>query len=331
MPLLYEPESPGPRLSVQASVAVELEWALASAGRLDFRRDHADLAAAYDRHPELAERVQAFWQGDRDISCHGFIELMALAHLGGLLFSTDAGALIARLPELCRASPTDLDFASESEHDRAALLSRLEVLRTSASMRKRYVQLISDVWAMVGGVWEKEGRPAVEAAVTARRRAAAGGASWQEVAKSLCDPVEVDDLVSRLAPDHEVVVVPAYFTHFGLLIDLSGVLVIGVRTESAAAESRARTEALARRLKALADPTRLAILDSLAGGPTTVTALAQAFDLAQPTVSNHVKVLREAGLVTNARDGGRRQLVVRIETVTDLLDHLRAVLGQVAS
>ena len=61
--------------------------------------------------------------------------------------------------------------------------------------------------------------------------------------------------------------------------------------------ARARTESVARRLKAVADPTRLAILHSLATAPSTVGELAVLFRIAQPTVSMHVKVLRESGLV----------------------------------
>jgi len=52
---------------------------------------------------------------------------------------------------------------------------------------------------------------------------------------------------------------------------------------------------------ALADPTRRAILARLAEGEATVNQLAEPFDLRLPTVSKHLKVLREAGLVTQSR------------------------------
>ena len=48
---------------------------------------------------------------------------------------------------------------------------------------------------------------------------------------------------------------------------------------------------------ALADPTRRAILARLAQGETTVNELAKPFDLRLPTVSKHLKVLQQAGLV----------------------------------
>ena len=53
---------------------------------------------------------------------------------------------------------------------------------------------------------------------------------------------------------------------------------------------------------ALADPTRRAILARLAQGDATVGELARPFDMSLPGVSKHLKVLRDAGLVTQGRD-----------------------------
>jgi len=52
---------------------------------------------------------------------------------------------------------------------------------------------------------------------------------------------------------------------------------------------------------ALADPTRRAILARLAGGEATVNELVAPFDLSQPTISKHLKVLEGAGLVSRGR------------------------------
>ena len=57
---------------------------------------------------------------------------------------------------------------------------------------------------------------------------------------------------------------------------------------------------------ALADPTRRAILARLAEGEATVSELAEPFDLAQPTISKHLRVLEEAGLIQHAREAQRR-------------------------
>ena len=54
---------------------------------------------------------------------------------------------------------------------------------------------------------------------------------------------------------------------------------------------------------AISDPTRRAILDQLARGPTRVTDVAAPFDMSLNAVSKHVKVLERAGLVRRARQG----------------------------
>src|SRR5450759_2717559 len=55
--------------------------------------------------------------------------------------------------------------------------------------------------------------------------------------------------------------------------------------------------------QALADPKRILILYALSEGPRTVTELTEALDVPQPTVSRHLKVLRERHLVSTEREG----------------------------
>ena len=57
---------------------------------------------------------------------------------------------------------------------------------------------------------------------------------------------------------------------------------------------------------ALADPTRRAILARLALGEATVTELAKPFEMTQPAISQHLKVLEEAGLIVQRVDGTKR-------------------------
>ncbi|ASO20756.1 DNA-binding transcriptional ArsR family regulator [Actinoalloteichus hoggarensis] len=66
------------------------------------------------------------------------------------------------------------------------------------------------------------------------------------------------------------------------------------------------SELLDRTFAALADPTRRAIMIRLAQGEATVSELAEPFDISQPAVSKHLKVLERAGLVTRGRDAQRR-------------------------
>lgn len=64
------------------------------------------------------------------------------------------------------------------------------------------------------------------------------------------------------------------------------------------------TNALA--FAALADPTRRKVFERLADGPRAVGELAQGLPVSRPAVSQHLKVLKEAGLVTDRADGARR-------------------------
>jgi len=57
---------------------------------------------------------------------------------------------------------------------------------------------------------------------------------------------------------------------------------------------------------ALADPTRRAILARLSSGEASVMELAAPFDMSQPAISKHLRVLERAGLITRGRDRQRR-------------------------
>jgi DNA-binding transcriptional ArsR family regulator len=69
---------------------------------------------------------------------------------------------------------------------------------------------------------------------------------------------------------------------------------------------------------ALANPTRRDILDMLLGGELTVFALAQRFDMARPSVSEHLKVLRDCGLVAENRRGRFRHYRVNPDPLQEI-------------
>ena len=64
--------------------------------------------------------------------------------------------------------------------------------------------------------------------------------------------------------------------------------------------------AYANALTALADPTRRLVFERLRPGPQPVTAIARGLPVSRPAVSQHLKVLKEAGLVTDRPEGTRR-------------------------
>ena len=73
---------------------------------------------------------------------------------------------------------------------------------------------------------------------------------------------------------------------------------------------------------ALANPTRRDVLDLLLDGPQPAGAIAAHFDMARPSVSEHLKVLREAGLVTENRDGRHRLYAVAARPLAEMRDWL---------
>lgn len=71
-------------------------------------------------------------------------------------------------------------------------------------------------------------------------------------------------------------------------------------------------------LFALADPTRRAVFERLRAGPLAVGAVAGGMPVSRPAVSQHLKVLKDAGLVEERRDGARRIYGVRRKGLEEL-------------
>ena len=74
-------------------------------------------------------------------------------------------------------------------------------------------------------------------------------------------------------------------------------------------------------LDALGDATRMAIFQKLSAGPIAVNELARMLPVSRPAVSQHLKVLKEAGLVTDAKAGTRRLYQLDPEGVARLRAH----------
>lgn len=75
-------------------------------------------------------------------------------------------------------------------------------------------------------------------------------------------------------------------------------------------------------LSVLADPTRRTVFERLRAGPRPVNILAAGLPVSRPAVSQHLKVLKDAGLVTERSEGVRRIYSVRREGLGELRDWL---------
>jgi DNA-binding transcriptional ArsR family regulator len=326
--MIMEDETAGrPRLAARPAVAVELDWVLSGAQRPGHLRD--SLQHLYRGDAQLLRRVNELWSPDEQLSYPGYPELSIAAHTGGMLHSADGSDLLDHLGDLFKRTPAELPLMAERPGDRDRILVRLDALRSSTKRRRIYLDLVSEIWEALRPDWEQYGRKTVQADVAGRQAEMRRAASWRDIMPETCQAMErIDEMVAALGPEGELVIVPTYFTQKGkMVIDLPGALMVAVPASDASA-SRARSELLARRLKAISDPTRLALLEGLSRKDMTITEIANSYALAQPTVSNHVKVLREAGLVSTSSDGRSRRLTVRPDIVDDIVRDINSLLGR---
>jgi len=309
------------------SLVSDLTWILWVAMKPQWRDYHPLASQLLSGREELVERVREFWSDDGPGVC--FTEAQILAHHAGALGESSPTELWAALERAIPTVPSDLGLESESPEDRAVFLHRLERLKASPTLVNSYLELLRDVWAIVDEVWQAA-RPDLE---ESGRRAAAQLESGRGLVEVFGDDCEtftswLPSINARIEAGQPLLVVPCLLFGKGLYLELPGLTLVGSGFQRDGAAARARTESLARRLKTVADPTRLALLHYLAATPSTVGDLATSFGLAQPTVSMHMKALRGSGLVRSERKGGRVQLSADPDAVETLLEELRSVVVQ---
>lgn len=309
------------------SLACDLSWILSVAVRPHWRPKFPTVSEHLVRREDLAERVRTFWSDAGHDTC--FTEMQVLAHHAGALEETSPPAFWAALEGAIATVPTDIGLESESPDDRVIFLKRLERLKESPALFRSYMDLLREVWEPIDEVWQ----PTIPLLREAGRRVVAeleNGRKLGDVMGESCEIFnsKLSDITHRIDSGYPLLVIPCLFFGKSLYLEFPGLTVVGSSFQRNDAAARARTESLARRLKTVADPTRLALLHYLAGTPSTVGDLATSFGLAQPTVSMHVKSLRESGLVRSERKDGRMQLSADPGAVAGMVDELRSVVSQ---
>src|SRR5688572_26657757 len=83
------------------------------------------------------------------------------------------------------------------------------------------------------------------------------------------------------------------------------------------------TQRLDATFTALSDPTRRAIIARLVKGEASVMELAEPFDMSQPAISKHLKVLERAGLISRGRDAQRRPCRLEATALREATDWLQ--------
>jgi ArsR family transcriptional regulator, arsenate/arsenite/antimonite-responsive transcriptional repressor len=319
--------APGPTYRSAPSLVTDLTWVLWIALKSEWRDHHPLASELLGRRDDLVERIRSFWGEDGPGIC--FTEAQILAHHAGALGETSPTELWAALERAIPTVPTDLALESESPEDRAFFLHRLERLKASPALVSSYLELLSEVWGLVDEIWQAA-RPDLEELGRRVVGQLESGQGLAEVFGSACETFTtwLPSINARLEAGRPLLVIPCLFFGKSLYLEFPGLTVVGSGFRRDDAAARARTEALARRLKTVADPTRLALLHYLATTPSTVGDLAASFGLAQPTVSMHMKSLRGSGLVRSERKGGRVQLSADPGAVETLLEELRSIVVQ---
>ena len=72
--------------------------------------------------------------------------------------------------------------------------------------------------------------------------------------------------------------------------------------------------------QAIADPTRRAIIDKLAGKTYTISEVANDFDISQPAISKHIKILNECGLLVMQKNGRERLCTANLNALAEVAE-----------
>jgi ArsR family transcriptional regulator, arsenate/arsenite/antimonite-responsive transcriptional repressor len=318
--------TPGTSIEVVGpSLVLDLSWCIHALTSPHLRTTHPVLGQLWDDNAELGDRTLSFWSDGFDC----FAEAEILAHHAGCLGATDFPTFRAGAEAAAGTIPLDLGLGSETVEDRAIILSRLGALQGSAALRRRYFDLLAEIWSLLGPWWGNEGVAAAERAAADVRTSLARGVPWHEVVTSDCETFirHMPEIIEHSEAGHPVVLAACALFGRGLYLELPGCTLVGFGVGGPVQEARARTSVIVPPLRALADPTRLAIFDYLKSGPVAMRDIAQAFSLSQPTVSVHIKRLREAGLVTAERRGNRLEIAVDPTTAGALATELAALLS----
>ena len=296
----------GPVLEARASAALELMWVLHF---LESGHGHEGAFASLE---PLRQQFGAQLSRLRsDGLAQNSTELVVLAHSSGTLLDIDLDRFFARIRDTAARQFAIPSLNSERPAEREIVRARLERLRADERLRNGYIKLLSEVWSAVREEWEDRGRPAAVAEAQRWSRALSEGAAYKELlglSRLWIGRPELDDMTDQAATEGRLVMNPCWFGGKIHIVELDGVVYVGRGIRHAEPSYRKMAAEISANVKALADPTRLAILLRLARQPASVTEIARQFKLSQPTVSAHVQVLREAGLIDERAVGRSAEL-----------------------
>ena len=304
-------------IRVAPSAAFELMWAL-------------HFAAAGHEHDEAFEPLETlrrrFGPQLKELRADGLAqystELIVLADRSGTLLDLEPDRFFARIDKAAGADTPAPSLRSETPAERKVVVERLERLRTDKALRARYIKLLETVWQELEPDWKRNGRAAVLAEVERWRRGLLehrdGYLGVLGMTRIWPGRPDLDDLADAAAAEGRLVLNPSWFGGKIHIVELDGIVYVGRRTRIAELDCRKVANEVSASIKAISDPTRLTILLRIAREPASVTELARELRLSQPTVSSHVQMLREAGLLEERTNGRSAQLSASEQALRDL-------------
>jgi ArsR family transcriptional regulator len=312
MPAELELTAPVATPRVAVSAVSELTYALfaiTKAGVAGHVPDHWSMTWLRDmtaRSGALVGRVAHFW----DDGYPEWSELLIFAQRSGTLFDEQLGRFLGEVSREAPRSYTVPELPTEPPDVPAVLGARLQRLRESVDLCGDYTALLREVWAALQPTWGREGLPAARRLAASLRERLPERDDFRPLLPGhhFALREQFAGLVETAAARGELVLVPLALAGRGIaFFGLPGVLLVGFGPEASRnkADLRQHAQRAAARFKVLSDPTRVAILLLLSECGYTVTDIARLFELSQPTVSVHMKALREAGLLEARRAGAQ--------------------------
>jgi ArsR family transcriptional regulator len=321
MPSEFEPEEAAAGVRVTPSPALEFQFSLFLFIKhcLDPEKWVPDwVVDASSANSALIADLLDFWVGPGLAELDGspyreWGELLAAGWHTGTLFAPVDRFLEAVEPALAGGFAVPV-LESEPPAARDLIQRRVDWLAGHPEGLEHLMRMMHSAWDVVRPYWEPSGRIAADAAARDLVAKVRPGVDLRTLVPGNNflhkEAFQAHILAARTR--NELVIVPLGLAGGGQFYwSFPGLVLVGAGVDSAEREAkrRARAERAANKLKVLSDPTRVAILYELLKArdhnPATVTELASHFGLSQPTVSVHVKILREAGLVRSDRDGNQ--------------------------
>jgi ArsR family transcriptional regulator len=287
------------------------------------------LAKIAEKHQDLVEQLRSFVrEGDAEQYCLALFFLVAEL---GYAKDRQVERFIEDLPSLPKRIHKETPFEVEDKEKHQALDAGMEWL---ASQTPDFQLSLKNLWGILKPYWEREGHKAVhDACVSFRANFENSGDVLAALPSHHFTQFEAAAKEIRQSQERGIIVVnPLYFAAggrgFNLALRDSHFIGYGIEGESLIEQTKIQVGNVALCMKAFSDPTRLLLLhlvSSYSKFPLSVGDLALQLGVSQPTVSGHLRLLRESQILELEKRGNKAFHRVNIEMVKQVLAQLEEI------